>query len=76
MTVVITVHHRDSEVTNGDAGRFPSGPLKRQAFHLATLRSSAKTQMANERRATEPDWWVAARGVGTYSNSVLIPRAT
>lgn len=45
-------------------------------FYLGILRSSARTQMASERRATEPDWWVAASGVGTYSNSVLMPRAT
>lgn len=32
--------------------------------------------MASERRATEPDWWVAASEVGTYSNRVLMPRAT
>lgn len=34
-------------------------------IYLATFLSSARTQMANESRATEPDWWVAARGVGT-----------
>lgn len=44
--------------------------------YLGILRSSARTQMANVRRATEPDWWVAASGVGTYSKSVLMPRAT
>lgn len=48
----------------------------RVAIYLGILRSSARTQMANERRATEPDWCVAASGVGTYSNRVLIPRAT
>jgi len=45
-------------------------------IYLTTLRSSARTQMAKERRATEPDWWVAARDVGTYSSRVLMPRAT
>lgn len=33
--------------------------------YLGIFRSSARTQMARDRRATEPDWWVAASGVGT-----------
>ena len=33
--------------------------------YLATFRNSASTQMARESSATDPDWWVAASGVGT-----------
>lgn len=30
--------------------------VKEAGVYLGILRSSAKTQMASERRATEPDW--------------------
>ena len=42
------------------------------AFFLSSLISHS----AMERRATEPDWWLAARGVGTNHRRVLTPRHT
>lgn len=34
------------------------------------------SQRAPLSRAREPDWCVAARGVGTYISRVLMPKAT
>lgn len=44
--------------------------------YFGTLRSSLMSQRATLSRAREPDWWVAARGVGTYISRVLMPKPT
>lgn len=44
--------------------------------YLGTLRSSLMSHSAMLSRAREPDWCVAATGVGTYSSRVLMPRPT
>lgn len=42
--------------------------------YFGTLRSSLMSQRATLSRAREPDWWVAAKGVGTYISRVLMPK--
>ena len=44
--------------------------------YFGTLRSSFMSQRATLSRAREPDWWVAAKGVGTYISRVLMPKPT
>lgn len=44
--------------------------------YFGTLRSSLMSQRAALRTAREPDWWVAAKGVGTYISRVLMPKPT
>ena len=44
--------------------------------YFGTLRSSFMSQRATLSTAREPDWWVAAKGVGTYISRVLMPKPT
>ena len=44
--------------------------------YFGTLRSSFMSQRAALSRAREPDWWAAAKGVGTYVSRVLMPKPT
>lgn len=50
-------------------------PTREQAY-LGTRLSSWRSHRATLSNAREPDWWMAAKGVGTYSSSVLMPRVT
>jgi hypothetical protein len=43
---------------------------------LLTYLSSWVSQTASERSTNDPDWWLAASGIGTYSSSVDIPSIT
>lgn len=40
---------------------------------VAVFRSSLISQRVKERRISDPDWWQAAREVGTYISRVAIP---
>lgn len=42
--------------------------------HFGRRRNSWVSQTAILSKTSEPDWWVAARGVGTYVRRVEIPR--
>ena len=44
------------------------------SLYFGNLRSSCDSHTAQLRRATDPDWCDAANHVGTYINSVMIPR--
>lgn len=45
-------------------------------FYLGNLFSSCVSQIAADKRNNEQLWWLAAIGVGTYVNNVVIPNAT
>ena len=42
--------------------------------HFGSLRNSWVSHTARLSRTSEPDWWVAARWVGTYISRVEIPK--
>ena len=45
-----------------------------QYVYFGSRRSSWASHMAMLRSRSDPDWWVAATGVGTYVNSVATPK--